>query len=81
MLIWMMIFFLHGFFRELYKILKVGYEDWKNGKRILREADKLVKEGLLEWDDRKKGSMRITIKGNKIIMEKRKKRNKGITMD
>jgi len=64
-LIWMMIFFLHGFFRELYKILKAGYEDWKNRKRILREADKLVKEGLLEWDDRKKGSMRMTRKGMK----------------
>ncbi len=81
-LIWMMIFPLHGFFRELYKILKERYEDWENKKRILHKVDKLIKEGFFERENRKKGSTRITVKGNKIIIKKEKKRgNKGITMD
>jgi len=71
-LIWMLIFFLHGFFRELYKILKESYEDWKNKKRILYKVDKLIKEGFFERENRKKGSMRIAVKGNKIIIKKEK---------
>lgn len=80
-LIWMLIFFLHGFFRELYKILKERYEDWENKKRILHEVDKLIKEGFFEQENRKKRSMRITVKGSKIIIKKEKAGNKGITMD
>jgi len=80
-LIWMLIFFLHGFFRELYKILKERYEDWKNKKRILYEANKLFKEGFFKHENRKKGNMRITVKGNKIIIKKERRGNKGITMD
>jgi len=65
LLIWCAIWFLHGFFKEFYKILKERYEDWKNKKRILHEADKLVNEGLIEWVNRKKGSIRMTEKGMK----------------
>jgi len=68
----MLIFFLHGFFRELYKILKERYEDWENKKRILHEVDKLIKEGFFERENRKKGSMRITVKGNKIVIKEEK---------
>jgi len=65
LLIWCAIWFLHGFFRELYKILREKYEDWQYRKRILQEADKLVNEGLIEWVNRKKGSIRMTEKGMK----------------
>jgi len=54
-LIWMIIFFLHGFFRELYKILRERYEDWRYMKEFYREIrKKLIKGGLLERDNRKK---------------------------
>jgi len=79
-LIWMLIFFLHGFFGELYRILKERYEDWENKKRILHEVDKLIKKGFFERKI-EKGNMRITVKGNKIVIKKEKRGNKGITMD
>jgi len=63
-LIWMLIFFLHGFFSEFFKILKKRCGDWENRKRILREADKLTKKKLLEWKIGKKGRIRITVKKN-----------------
>jgi len=55
LLIWMIIFFLHGFFKELYKIFEERYKDWKNKERILQEVkEKLIREGLLEWVIEKK---------------------------
>ena len=65
-LIWMIIFFLHGFFRELYRILKERYEDWKSRKRILHKVNKLVKEGLFEMVGRKENMRMMKKKGIKI---------------
>lgn len=70
LLVWCAIWFLHGFFRELYRTIKRSYEDWENKKRILHEivGDKAIEKKLIEWGKRKDGSIRIMVgKEMKII--------------
>lgn len=64
-LIWMLIFFLHGFFGELYRILKKEYGERQNRKRVLCEANKLVKKELIGWEKMENGGIKITIKKSK----------------
>lgn len=63
-LIWMSIFFLHGFFGELYRILKKEYRERQNRKRVLCETNKLIKKKLIGLEKMGNGSIKITVKKN-----------------
>lgn len=64
-LIWILIFFLHGFFGELYRILKKEYRERENRKRVLCETNKLIKKKLIGLEKMGNGSIKITIKRGK----------------